>query len=69
MPNIGPIELGIVLLIVLLIVGSARLPAVAKSLGSELREFKDALTGERHRDGDDQQRKGPVAPNRTDHHS
>jgi sec-independent protein translocase protein TatA len=69
MPNIGPLELGIVLLIVLLIVGTARLPAVAKSLGSELREFKDALTGKRHGDGDDQQLEGPVARNRTDHGS
>ena len=42
--SIGPLELGIVLLIVLLIVGPKRLPALGKQLGSGMREFKDSLT-------------------------
>ena len=45
MPNIGPMELIIVLVIVLLIFGPKRLPGLGRSLGSGMREFKDSLTG------------------------
>jgi sec-independent protein translocase protein TatA len=45
MPNIGPLELVIVLLIVLVIFGPKRLPGLGKQLGSGMREFKDSLTG------------------------
>lgn len=40
----GPQELIIVLVIVLLIFGAKRLPDLGKSLGSGMREFKDAVT-------------------------
>jgi len=43
MPNIGPMELIIVLVIVLLIFGAKRLPELGKSLGSGMREFKDSV--------------------------
>jgi sec-independent protein translocase protein TatA len=43
--SIGPLELGIVLLIVLLIFGPKRLPGLGKQLGSGMREFKDGITG------------------------
>jgi sec-independent protein translocase protein TatA len=43
--NIGPLELGIVLLIVLVIFGPKRLPSLGRSLGGGMREFKDAITG------------------------
>jgi sec-independent protein translocase protein TatA len=45
MPNIGPLELGIVLVIALVIFGPKRLPDLGRSLGSGMREFKDSLTG------------------------
>src|SRR5207248_10235316 len=45
MPNIGPLELVIVLVIVLVIFGPKRLPGLGRSLGSGMREFKDSLTG------------------------
>jgi sec-independent protein translocase protein TatA len=45
MGPIGPLELGIVLLIVLLIFGPKRLPEMGKSLGKGMREFKDSITG------------------------
>lgn len=45
MPNIGPTELIIVLVIALLILGPKRLPAAGRSLGQGLKEFKDSLTG------------------------
>lgn len=45
MPNIGPLEIVIVLVIVLLIFGPKRLPDLGRSLGSGMREFKDSVTG------------------------
>jgi len=44
-PNIGPLELAIVLLIVLVIFGPKRLPGLGRSLGRGMREFKDGITG------------------------
>jgi sec-independent protein translocase protein TatA len=45
MSNIGLPEIAIVLVIVLVIFGPKRLPQLGKSLGSGMREFKDAVTG------------------------
>ena len=45
MPNIGPLELIIVLAIVLLIFGPKRLPGLGRQLGRGMREFKDSVTG------------------------
>jgi sec-independent protein translocase protein TatA len=45
MPNIGPLELGIVLLIVLIVFGPKRLPGLGRQLGTGMREFKDSITG------------------------
>ena len=48
----GPLEIGIVLLIVLIVFGPKRLPDLGRSLGSGMREFKDSITGN-HKDEDD----------------
>jgi len=45
MPNIGPTELIIVLVIALLILGPKKLPGLGKSLGTGMREFKESITG------------------------
>jgi sec-independent protein translocase protein TatA len=45
MPNIGPVEIVIVLIIVLVIFGPKRLPDLGRSLGRGMREFKDSVTG------------------------
>jgi sec-independent protein translocase protein TatA len=45
MPNIGPLELIVVLVIVLLIFGPKRLPSLGRQLGSGMREFKESITG------------------------
>ena len=45
MPNIGPMELIVVLVIVLLVFGPKRLPGLGKQLGSGMREFKDSISG------------------------
>jgi sec-independent protein translocase protein TatA len=52
MPNIGPLEIVIVLVIVLVIFGPKRLPDLGRSLGTSMREFKDSVTG---KDDDDKQ--------------
>jgi sec-independent protein translocase protein TatA len=51
--GIGPTELIIVLVIVLLIFGPKRLPGLGKQLGSGMREFKDSISGKDHDDDDD----------------
>ena len=43
--GIGPLELGIVLVIILVVFGPKRLPGLGKSLGSGMREFKESVTG------------------------
>jgi sec-independent protein translocase protein TatA len=53
MPSIGPLELGILLLIVLIVFGPKRLPGLGRQLGSGMREFKDSITG-KDRDDDDE---------------
>jgi sec-independent protein translocase protein TatA len=53
MPNIGPMELVIVLVIALIVLGPKRLPEAARSVGKGMREFKDSLTGDRRDDDDD----------------
>jgi sec-independent protein translocase protein TatA len=52
MSSIGLPEIAIVLLIVLVIFGPKRLPQLGRSLGSGMREFKDAVTG-KNKDDDD----------------
>jgi sec-independent protein translocase protein TatA len=42
----GPLEIGIILLIVLVIFGPKRLPDLGRSLGSGMKEFKDSVTGD-----------------------
>jgi sec-independent protein translocase protein TatA len=51
MPNIGPMEIGIVLIIALVVFGPKRLPDLGHSLGKGIREFKGSI-------GDD----GPAEP-------
>jgi sec-independent protein translocase protein TatA len=57
--GIGPLELVIILVILLLIFGAKRLPEIGRGLGSSAREFKEGITGDK--DGDD-----AVAPARKD---
>ena len=43
-PNIGPGELILILIIALVVLGPGKLPDVAQSLGRSLREFRKAAT-------------------------
>ena len=49
--GVGPLELLIVLLIVLLIFGGRRLPALGRQLGEGVRGFKDSVAGRSEDDG------------------
>ena len=44
--NIGPLQLVLILLILLVIFGAKRLPEIGRSLGSSAREFKDGIAGD-----------------------
>jgi sec-independent protein translocase protein TatA len=63
MPNIGPLEIAIVLIVALIILGPKKLPDMGRSLGKGMREFKGAITGE---DRDDHDEKAPALTAATD---
>jgi sec-independent protein translocase protein TatA len=48
MPNVGPLELAIVLIIALVVFGPKRLPELGRSLGRGIREFRGSVSGEHH---------------------
>jgi sec-independent protein translocase protein TatA len=58
--GLGPLELAIILLIVLVIVGGKRLPQLGRQLGGGMREFKDTVTAkaDKHFDDDDASSRG-----------
>ncbi len=46
MNRLGPTELLVILVIVLLLFGGKKIPELMKGLGSGVKEFKDAAKGE-----------------------
>ncbi len=44
MPSVGPLELIVLLLVVLLLFGSTRLPKLARSMGEASKEFKKGIS-------------------------
>jgi sec-independent protein translocase protein TatA len=56
MPNVGPLELIVILAIALIVLGPKKLPEVGRSIGKGMREFKDSLAGENDREEDDEER-------------
>ena len=61
MPRIGPTELVIVLVIVLLIFGVGRLSRLGRDLGEGIREFRRGLSGEDEMDEDEVEKAGKKA--------
>jgi sec-independent protein translocase protein TatA len=57
MPNIGPLEIAVVLIIVLIIFGPKRLPELGQSMGRGIREFKGSLTGDKDKDEPEEKRR------------
>ncbi|CAA9489231.1 MAG: Twin-arginine translocation protein TatA [uncultured Solirubrobacteraceae bacterium] len=66
MPNIGPMELIVVLVIVLLVFGPKRLPGLGKQLGSGMREFKDSISGSSKDDDEETDRPALTAAQKAD---
>ena len=46
MPSIGPLEIGIVLVIALVVFGPKKLPELGRGLGGGMREFKQSVSSE-----------------------
>ncbi len=65
MPSIGPLELVIVLVILLVIFGPKRLPGLGKQLGTGMREFKESITGKDRDDDEDKDAVGEAPDPRT----
>ncbi len=59
MPNVGPLELAIVLIIALVVFGPKRLPELGRSLGRGIREFRGSLSGDSH---DEPERREEIEP-------
>ena len=62
---IGPWELAILLLVVLLVFGPKRLPEMGRSLGKGMREFKDSITS-KHDEPEQQAELTPAPPREHD---
>lgn len=65
MPNVGPLELVVVLVIALIVLGPQRLPETARAVGKGLREMRDALSGDDDEDEDEVEVEDPVLPTRS----
>jgi sec-independent protein translocase protein TatA len=57
MPNVGPLEIAVVLIIVLIIFGPKRLPELGQSMGRGIREFKNSISGDKDKDSDEEKRR------------
>jgi sec-independent protein translocase protein TatA len=63
MPNVGPWEIVLLLLLALLLFGAKRLPEIGKSMGKGMREFKESLNG---KEPDDEPAELPMQTTTTD---
>jgi sec-independent protein translocase protein TatA len=54
MPNVGPLELVVILAIALIVLGPKKLPEVGRSIGKGMREFKESLNGETDREDEEE---------------
>ena len=60
MPNLGPLEIGLIVLVVLLLFGASRLPKLGRSMGQSIKGFKSGLNEDAPIDDDDKPAKGDV---------
>ena len=59
----GPLEIGIIVLVILLVFGARRLPEIGSSMGKGIRTFKTALLGE---DAEEDRKTDPTASGKDD---
>lgn len=55
--SLGPTELILILLIIVLLFGASKLPELGKSLGKGIKEFKDATTKDEKKETEDTKEK------------
>ena len=46
MPRLGPLEIGLILVIILIVFGVGKLPQVGQAMGKSIREFNKSRSGE-----------------------
>jgi sec-independent protein translocase protein TatA len=56
MPNVGPLEIAVVLIIVLIIFGPKRLPELGQAMGRGIREFRSSVSGDKDKDSPEEKR-------------
>jgi sec-independent protein translocase protein TatA len=61
MPNVGPLELIVVLIIALVIFGPKRLPELGRSMGKGIREFRGSISGKGDDDEDEDEKSSKPA--------
>jgi sec-independent protein translocase protein TatA len=61
MPNVGPLELAVVVIFALIIFGPKRLPELGKSMGKGIREFRSSISGDSDDEEDDPPKVEPAA--------
>ncbi len=52
--GIGPAEIAIIVVVLVMVFGATRLPKLGSSLGQSLRAFKNAISGQDEEGGDDE---------------
>ena len=50
MPQLGPVELGIILVIIILLFGVGRIGKIAGEMGSGIRSFREGLKGDENKE-------------------
>jgi len=54
LPHLGPLEIGLIVLLVLIVFGVGRLPQVGSALGKGIREFHKGKEGKEGEEGEDE---------------
>jgi sec-independent protein translocase protein TatA len=60
--SLGPLEIGLILLIILVVFGAGKLPQVGGAIGKSLREFRKASRGEEAEKPDSKSAASPEKP-------
>lgn len=60
MTRFGPIEIIVVLVIVILIFGPARIGKLARDIGAGLREFRNGMTGDKDQQANNEDKNNSV---------